>query len=103
MNEHDKEQDVEMSIIEKNIECKKPVADEEVNKFLKILKQCEYKIIEQMHHIPARISLLSLFFNSEPHRKVLLDILNKAHVGHDISVEKFSRIIGNIMSSKFHV
>ncbi|KAL0533834.1 hypothetical protein IC582_028105 [Cucumis melo] len=52
-----------------------------------------------MHHTPARISLLSLFLNSEPHRKALLDILNKAHVGHDISVEKFSGIIGNITSS----
>ncbi|TYJ97695.1 uncharacterized protein E5676_scaffold37G00720 [Cucumis melo var. makuwa] len=35
----------------------------------------------------------------EPPRKVLLDILNKAHVGHDISMEKFSEIIGSITSS----
>ncbi|XP_031737546.1 uncharacterized protein LOC116402435 [Cucumis sativus] len=99
VNEHDKEQDVEMSVIAKDIECKKPVTDEAANEFLKIVKQSEYKIIEQMHNTPARISLLSLFLNSEPHRKVLLDILNKAHVGHDISVEKFSGIIGSITSS----
>ncbi|KAA0043107.1 Gag-pro-like protein [Cucumis melo var. makuwa] len=40
-----------------------------------------------------------IILEQEPHRKMLLDILNKAHVGHDISVEKFSGIIGNITSS----
>ncbi|KAA0066096.1 uncharacterized protein E6C27_scaffold21G00870 [Cucumis melo var. makuwa] len=99
VKEHCKDQDVEMPIIAKDIEYKKLVTDEEANELLKIVKQNEYKIIKQMHHTPARISLLSLFLNSEPHRKVLLDILNKAHVGHDISVEKFSGIIENITSS----
>ncbi|KAA0056622.1 uncharacterized protein E6C27_scaffold288G001420 [Cucumis melo var. makuwa] len=70
VKEHCKGQDVKMPIIAKDIEYKKLVTVEEANEFLKI-----------------------------PHRKVLLDILNKAHVGHDISVEKFSRIIGNITSS----
>ncbi|KAA0036942.1 uncharacterized protein E6C27_scaffold86G00180 [Cucumis melo var. makuwa] len=72
--EHCKDQDVEMPIVAKDIEYKKLVTDEEANEFLKIVKQ-------------------------KSHRKVLLDILNKAHVGHDISVEKFSGIIGNITSS----
>ena len=80
-------------IIAKDVEYKKPDMDEEAKKFLKIVKQSEYKIIEQMHHIPAQISLLSLLFNSEPHCKVLLDILNKSDVRHYISVEKFSKII----------
>ncbi|TYK23954.1 Gag-pro-like protein [Cucumis melo var. makuwa] len=71
---HCKDQDVEMPIIAKDIEYKKLVTDEEANEFLKIVKQ-------------------------KLHRKVLLDILNKAHVGHDISVENFSGIIGNITSS----
>ncbi|KAA0051766.1 Gag-pro-like protein [Cucumis melo var. makuwa] len=74
VNEHCKDQDVEMSIIAKDIEYKKLVTDKKANEFLKIVKQ-------------------------KPHRKVLLDILNKAHVGHDVSMEKFSGIIGNITSS----
>ncbi|TYK18657.1 uncharacterized protein E5676_scaffold390G00210 [Cucumis melo var. makuwa] len=74
VKEHCKDQDVEMPIIAKDIEYKKLITDEEANEFLKIVKQ-------------------------KPHRKVLLDILNKAHVRHDISVEKFSGIIGNITSS----
>ena len=51
-----------------------------------------------MHRTLAQISLLSLFFNSNPRNKVLLDILNKAHVGRDISVKRFSKMIGNITS-----
>ncbi|KAA0060421.1 uncharacterized protein E6C27_scaffold22G002400 [Cucumis melo var. makuwa] len=74
VKEYCKDQDVEMPIIAKDIKYKKLVTDEEANEFLKIVKQ-------------------------KPHRKVLLDILNKAHVRHDISVEKFSGIIGNITSS----
>ena len=97
MNEHCKEQDVEMSIIAKDVEYKKSVTNEEANKFLKVVKQSEYKIIEKMHHTPTRISLVSLFLNLEPHHKVLLDILNKVYVGHGILMEKFSEIIGNIM------
>ncbi|KAA0053620.1 Gag-pro-like protein [Cucumis melo var. makuwa] len=74
VKEHCKEQDVEMPIITKDVEYKKLVTDEEAYELLKIVKQ-------------------------KPPRKVLLDILNKAHVGHDISMEKFSEIIGSITSS----
>lgn len=52
-----------------------------------------------MHRTPTQISLLSLFLKSEPHYKILLDILNKTHVGQDIFVEKFNGIVGNITSS----
>ena len=46
-------------------------------------------MIEQLNKITARISLLELLVHSEPHRKLLMKILNEAHVAHDISVEKF--------------
>ena len=52
-----------------------------------------------MHHTPTQMSLFSLFLNWKLHCEVLLDILNKIHVRHEISVEKFSGIISNITSS----
>ncbi|KAA0036947.1 uncharacterized protein E6C27_scaffold86G00270 [Cucumis melo var. makuwa] len=73
VKEHCKDQDVEMPIIAKDIEYKKLVTDEEANEFLKIVKQTSSQSV--------------------------IRFLNKAHVGHDISVEKFSGIIGNITSS----
>ena len=56
-------------------------------------------MIEQLHRTPARISILSLFIYSKLHRKVLLDILNRAHVGHEISVNALSEIVENIIAT----
>ena len=52
-----------------------PVTKAEVNEFLKFIKHIEYSIIEQLHKMPAKISLLALMLNSEPHRKAMLKML----------------------------
>jgi len=39
--------------------------------------------------------------NSKPYRKALLKILNKAYVIHNLSVEKFEGIIGNITANNY--
>jgi len=80
---------------------KKEVFEEEAYKFLKMMKQSEYTVIDQLNCIPAKISLLSLMMNSESHRKSLLKILNEAHVFHDLSVEKFKGIVGNITTNNY--
>ena len=49
----------------------------------------------------AKISLLGLLMHYEPHWKLLIKILNEAHVVHDISVEKFGGIINNITASNY--
>ena len=56
---------------------------------------------EQLNKMPANISLLGLLMHSKPHRKLLMKILNEAHVAHDISVEKFGGIINNITASNY--
>ncbi|XP_027192674.1 uncharacterized protein [Cicer arietinum] len=87
---------------EKKVENEKvenEVSNEEAQEFLKIIKQSEYKIVDQLNHTPTRISLLSLLMNSESHRKLLMKILNEAHVTHDITVDKFGGIINNITAN----
>ena len=74
---------------------------EEACEFLKFIKQSDYKVIEQLNHTPARISLLLLFLNSKPHGQVLMKVLNQAHVCHDISIENLGGIIGNIMADNY--
>ena len=54
-----------------------------------------------MNKMPVRISLLGLLMHSKPHRKLWMNILNEAHVAHDISVEKFGGIINNITMSNY--
>ncbi|XP_073221497.1 uncharacterized protein [Cicer arietinum] len=87
---------------EKKVEKEKvenEVSNEEAQEFLKIIKQSEYKIVDQLNHNPTRISLLSLLMNSESNRKLLMKILNEAHVTHDITVDKFGGIINNITAN----
>ena len=52
-----------------------PVTEMEVEEFLKFIKHSEYSIVEQLHKLPAKISLLALMLNSEPYREAVLKIL----------------------------
>ncbi|KAL5179762.1 hypothetical protein HKD37_01G001016 [Glycine soja] len=51
------------------------------NEFLRIIQQSEFKVIEQLNKTPARVSLLELLMSSEPHRALLVKVLNEAHPG----------------------
>ena len=66
---------------------KREISAEEVTKFMRIIQQSEFKVIEQLNKTLARISLLGLLMNFEPHRALLVKILNGAHIAQDISVE----------------
>ena len=52
-----------------------PVTEKEAEEFLKFIKHSEYNIVEQLHKLPTKISLLALMMNSEPHRKAVLKVL----------------------------
>ncbi|XP_019465413.1 PREDICTED: uncharacterized protein LOC109363617 [Lupinus angustifolius] len=51
------------------------VSNAETCEFLKVTKQSEYRVVDQLNRTPARISILSLLMSSEPHKKVLMEIL----------------------------
>ncbi|XP_073219742.1 uncharacterized protein [Cicer arietinum] len=68
----------------------------EANEFLKFIKQREYKVVDQLNQTPSKISILSLLLNSEAHRRTLMKFLNEAHVTHDITVDQFDGVVGNI-------
>ena len=80
---------------------KKGISAEEAIEFPRIIRQSEFKVIEQLNKTPARISLLGLLMNSEPYRALLVKILNEAHVAQDISVEGFGGIINNITTNNY--
>ncbi|KAL5124258.1 hypothetical protein HKD37_02G004698 [Glycine soja] len=79
----------------------KEISNEEAYEFLKLVKQGEYTMMDQLNCTLAKISLLSLMLNSEPCRKVLLKILNEAHAIHEISEDKFKGIAGNVIASNY--
>ncbi|KAH1247175.1 hypothetical protein GmHk_06G017124 [Glycine max] len=80
---------------------KKEVLLEEAGEFLRIIQQSEFKVIEQLNKTPARISLLELLMSSEPHRALLVKVLNEAHVAQDIYVEGFGELVNNITTNNY--
>src|ERR1044072_788362 len=53
------------------------LSNDEASEFLKFIKQSEYVVVDQLNHIPAKISLLALLLNSDSHRNALLKVLNE--------------------------
>ena len=78
-----------------------PVTEKEAEEFLKFIKHSEYSIVEQLHKLPAKISLLALMMNSEPHREAVLKVLKQAYVPHNASIEKIDRLVGNVMIDNY--
>ena len=76
-----------------------PITKKEASEFMKFIKHSEYSVIEQLNKTPTRISLLSLFQNSEVHRNALLKALDEAYVTPTISVDGIDQLVGNIMTS----
>ena len=56
------------------------ISAEEATKFFRIIQQSQFKVIKQLNQTPAKISLLGLLMHSEPHRALLVKILNEAYV-----------------------
>lgn len=82
----------ETPVLEERV--KQGVTEEEVAEFLKIIRKSEYTVVEQLHRMPAQISILGLLIASEVHRSALLKILNETHMPTDISMEKFLHLVG---------
>ena len=54
-----------------------------------------------LHKLPAKISLLALMLNSEPHKEAVLKILKQAYVPHNASVDKIHRLVGNVRMDNY--
>ena len=72
-----KQSDVEVTVSKKKGKetLNEPVTEIEANEFLKFIKHSEYSIVEQLHKLPTKISLLTLMVNSKPHREAMLKVL----------------------------
>ncbi|XP_038679463.1 uncharacterized protein LOC119980739 [Tripterygium wilfordii] len=69
--------------------------------FLKIVRQSEYMVVDQLKKTPVKISILELIMSSEPHRKVLLRMLNQAYMPEKIPTESFDGIVENVLATHF--
>ncbi|XP_050895730.1 uncharacterized protein LOC127102403 [Lathyrus oleraceus] len=78
---------------------KEVITTNEDAEFLRIIKKPDYKIIDQLHQTPSKISILSLLMSSPTHRSTLQKLLAQAHVTHDITIDQFDGVIANITAS----
>ncbi|XP_050889789.1 uncharacterized protein LOC127095093 [Lathyrus oleraceus] len=74
----------------------KVVQSKDVVEFLKLIKRSDYKVMDQLHQTPSKISILSLLFNSQAHKEALLKEFAQAHVTQSITVDQFDGVVANI-------
>ncbi|XP_050877528.1 uncharacterized protein LOC127081300 [Lathyrus oleraceus] len=72
------------------------VQSEDDVEFLKLIKKSDYKVVDQLHQTPSKISILSLLLNSQAHREALFKVLAQAHVTQSITVDQFDGVVANI-------
>ena len=77
------------------------ITEMEVDEFLKFIKNNEYSIVEQLHKLSTKISLLALMLNSEPRKEIVLKVLKQAYVPHNTSIDKIDRLMGNVMMDNY--
>lgn len=61
------------------------MSEEEVIKFLKLMKHSEYSVVDQLKMTPTIISLMSLILSSKLPRNALQKDLNKAYIPQDMT------------------
>lgn len=66
-----------------------------------LINKSDFKIVDQLGQTPSKISILSLLLSSEAHRKMLLKVLNIAHMIQDITVDPFEDVVANITASRY--
>ncbi|XP_070009880.1 uncharacterized protein [Nicotiana sylvestris] len=79
-------------IREGQLPIKKPVTEAEAEEFLKKMKVQDYSIIDQLRKTPSQISLLSLLIHSKKHARVLIKVLNEAHISQETTVNQLEKM-----------
>ncbi|XP_027157539.1 uncharacterized protein LOC113759173 [Coffea eugenioides] len=80
--------------------AKPTITEKEALDFLKRFQRSEYNVIEKLSKSPAQISMLDLLFSSDVHRDALIEVLTKAQIPRDISVDNFSHVVGSVLFTK---
>jgi hypothetical protein len=68
----------------------------DLDEVLKLIKKSDYKVVDQLMQTPSKISILSLLLNSDAHREALMKVLDQAFIDHDVTIDQFGGIVGNI-------
>ncbi|XP_058729509.1 uncharacterized protein LOC131601660 [Vicia villosa] len=68
----------------------------EMDAILKRIKMSDYKIVDQLHRTPYKISIMELLTSSPAHRDSLMNVLDQAFMDHDVTLDQFKGVMSNI-------
>jgi len=92
---------VVQNIAEDGEKEKKEITNEQACELLRFIQQSEYKLVDQLNRMLARVSLMELLTHSPFHEKLLMKILSGANVEKDISLDKFEGIVNHITANNY--
>ena len=75
------------------------VTTEESDEFLKVIKNLEYSVIQQLNKLPAQISILALLLSSNVHRKALLKVLKETCVLASATESAFEGMVSIVLAA----
>lgn len=87
----------EHTYVETNAQPPKCITDEEANDFLVVIKQSEYKVVDQLRKLLAQISLLEFLQTSIKHQNALMKVSSEVHIPKMIEHDKLEEFVESIL------
>ena len=75
------------------------VTTEEAEEFLKIIRNSEYGVIQQLNRSPTRISILAQLLSSKVHREALLKVLEETSVPIGVTESSFEGMVSMVLAT----
>ena len=75
------------------------VAIEEAEEFLKIIRNLEYSVIQQLNKSPTQISILAPLLSSDVHRRALLKVLKETCVPTSATESTFEGMVSTVLAT----
>lgn len=78
------------------IPSNEPKKNDGAEELIRLIRKSDYKVVDQLLQTQSKILVLSLLLNFEAHRKYLMKVLEQAYMDHDVTVDQFDGLEGNI-------
>ena len=75
------------------------VTTEEIEEFLKVIKNSKYSVIQKLNKLPAQISFLALLLSFEVHHNALLKVLKETRVPTSATKSAFEGMVSTMLAT----
>ncbi|KAK9997914.1 hypothetical protein SO802_017517 [Lithocarpus litseifolius] len=75
------------------------VTTKEAEEFLKVIRNSEYSVIQQLNKSPAQISILALLLSFKVHRNALIKVLKETHIPTSAIESAFEGMVSTMLAT----